>query len=191
MLRALVIRLLIVATTFLGVTTVAFALIHLIPGDPITLIAGERGVSEERHAALMAQYGFDQPLSLQYIRYVGDVLQGDLGTSIKSKRPVLSEFLALFPATIELSFFAMLIAVVIGIPVGVLAFQLGVGGASVDPASSGTLIPRALAFSAGTFLCVSLSDLLPELQFHQHDRFKLSAALLLGLGLAFLLGHPM
>ncbi len=121
MLRAIVIRLLIVATTFLGVTTLAFALIHLIPGDPITLIAGERGVSEERHAALMAQYGFDQPLSTQYVRYIGDVLQGDLGTSIKSKRPVLSEFFALFPATVELSFFAMLLAIAIGLPVGVLA----------------------------------------------------------------------
>jgi len=121
MLRSTIIRLLIVATTFLGVTTLSFALIHLIPGDPITLVAGERGVSPERHAALMAQYGFDQPLSAQYLRYIGDVLQGDLGTSIKTKKPVLTEFFNLFPATIELSVFAMLLAIVIGIPVGVLA----------------------------------------------------------------------
>lgn len=121
MLRAIAIRLLIVATTFLGVTTLAFALIHMIPSDPIMLIAGERGLSPERHAALMAQYGFDQPLLVQYARYILDVLQGDLGISIKSKRPVLDEFLALFPATVELSFFAMLLAVAIGIPVGVLA----------------------------------------------------------------------
>ena len=121
MLRTVVIRLLIVATTFLGVTTLAFALIHAIPGDPIQLIAGERGVDEARHAELMAQYGYDQPLIVQYFRYIGDVLQGDLGNSIKTKKPVLEEFFNLFPATLELSVFAMILAVTIGIPIGVLA----------------------------------------------------------------------
>lgn len=121
MLRTIIIRLLIVGTTFLGVTTLAFGLIHSIPGDPITLIAGERGVSPERHAELMAQYGYDKSLIEQYFLYIGNVVQGDLGQSIRTKRPVIEEFFNLFPATIELSAFAMLLAVVIGIPVGVLA----------------------------------------------------------------------
>jgi dipeptide transport system permease protein len=107
--------------TFLGVTLIAFALIHLIPGDPIMLMAGERGISAERHAQLLAAYGFDQPLWQQYLVYIGQVLRGNLGTSIISRQPVLHEFLTLFPATIELSLCAMLFAVVIGIPVGILA----------------------------------------------------------------------
>lgn len=68
------------------------------------------------------------------------------------------------------------------VPLGVALFYLGVGG---DGGLGPGVISGALAFSAGTFLCISLSDLLPELQFHQHDRFKLSAALLLGLALAW------
>lgn len=107
--------------TFLGVTLIAFALIHLIPGDPIMLMAGERGISAERHAQLLAAYGFDQPLWQQYLVYIGQVLRGNLGTSIISRQPVLHEFLTLFPATIELSLCAMLFAVVIGIPAGILA----------------------------------------------------------------------
>ena len=81
----------------------AFALIRLIPGDPIQLLAGERGLDPERHARLMAEYGLDKPLWEQYLIYLGGVVQGDLGKSIVTKRPVLGEFVALFPATVELS----------------------------------------------------------------------------------------
>jgi zinc and cadmium transporter len=67
------------------------------------------------------------------------------------------------------------------IPAGVIVFSLGMGG--IGPSSSAAWTAGALAFSAGTFLCIALSDLLPELQFHSHDRFKLSAALLGGFAL--------
>jgi dipeptide transport system permease protein len=87
----------------------------------VTLLAGERGVTPERHAQLMVQFGFDKPAWQQYFYYIGDVLQGDLGKSIVTKKPVLSEFLTLFPATIELSLCAMLFAVIIGLPVGIVA----------------------------------------------------------------------
>ncbi|TCO82009.1 dipeptide transport system permease protein [Plasticicumulans lactativorans] len=107
--------------TFIGVTLIAFALIHLIPGDPIELLAGERGIDPARHAQLMREMGFDQPLWQQYLNYIGAALQGDLGRSIKTREPVLTEFFTLFPATIELSLCAMLFAVVIGLPVGILA----------------------------------------------------------------------
>ncbi|MEZ5582696.1 MAG: hypothetical protein R3F37_07940 [Candidatus Competibacteraceae bacterium] len=107
--------------TFIGVTLIAFALIHLIPGDPIELMAGERGIDPARHALLRAELGLDQPLWQQYFGYIFNILQGDLGTSFITCAPVLHEFLTLFPATIELSFFAMLFAVTIDLPVGIIA----------------------------------------------------------------------
>jgi zinc and cadmium transporter len=79
----------------------------------------------------------------------------------------------------------------LAIPVGVLLFHFGLMSEAADPnaAARQLWVAYALAFSAGTFLCISLSDLLPELQFHQHDRVKLSAALLLGLALAYAAGR--
>ncbi len=121
MLQTLVRRAVIILTTFIGVTLLAFALIRLIPGDPVLLLAGERGLDEERYAELQAQFGYDRPILEQYAIYISGVVQGDLGVSIKTKRPVLEEFFSLFPATLELSFFAMVFAIVLGIPAGVFA----------------------------------------------------------------------
>ena len=121
MLRFLITRVALIIPTFIGVTLLAFAMIRLVPGDPIQLLAGERGISAERHEQLKIQYGLDKPLMVQYAIYIGNVLQGDLGRSISTREPVLREFLALFPATIELSFCAMLFAVVLGLPAGILA----------------------------------------------------------------------
>lgn len=121
MLRFLLARLGVLVPTFLGVTLVAFLFIRLLPGDPIELMAGERGVDPARHAQLMRDLGFDRPLPVQYGAFLGDVLQGDLGNSIVTRRPVLEEFLTLFPATVELSLCAILFAVLIGLPVGMLA----------------------------------------------------------------------
>jgi len=114
-------RLSLVIPTFLGITLLTFTLIHMIPGDPIEVMAGERGVSAERHAMLSAELGFDQPLYIQYFRYVSGVLQGDLGNSLVTRTPVLDEFLALFPATVELSVCAALFAILIGLPAGIIA----------------------------------------------------------------------
>ena len=114
-------RIAMIIPTFIGVTLLTFALIHLIPGDPVVLIAGERGISPERHAVLRAELGLDKPILVQYGRYVWDVLHGDLGKSIVTKQPVFKEFITLFPATVELSFFALIFAVVFGIPAGVIA----------------------------------------------------------------------
>lgn len=121
MIRFLAGRLALLIPTFLGVTLAAFTFIRLLPGDPILLLAGERGVSDERYAALRAQYGFDRPLVVQYLDFLGQVLQGDLGVSAVTRTPVMGEFLARFPATIELSLLAILIAVAIGLPAGVIA----------------------------------------------------------------------
>jgi dipeptide transport system permease protein len=114
-------RLGLVIPTFLGITILAFGLIRMAPGDPIELMAGERGITPERHARLRAEMGFDRSLPVQYADYVGRALQGDLGKSIVTRESVLTEFLTLFPATVELALAAMLVALIIGLPAGILA----------------------------------------------------------------------
>jgi dipeptide transport system permease protein len=121
MLRFLLARIGLLIPTFIGVSIIAFAFIRLLPGDPIILMAGERGMSEERYLELQALYGYDQPIVVQYLHYLWGILQGDLGQSIVTKRPVVQEFFTLFPATIELSFCAIVFAVLLGLPAGVWA----------------------------------------------------------------------
>ncbi len=121
MLRFFLGRLAVLIPTFLGVSIIAFSFIRLLPGDPVALLSGERVMSPERHAEIMHQLGFDRPLPIQYLDYIGGVLTGDFGTSIVTKRPILDQFFSLFPATLELSFCAIVIAVVIGIPAGIFA----------------------------------------------------------------------
>ena len=107
--------------TLLGVTLVAFALIRLIPGDPIEIMVGERRLDAAAHAALMQQLGLDQPLPAQYLRYLGALLQGDLGKSLVTREPVAAEFAVLFPATLELAGAALLLALCVGLPLGMAA----------------------------------------------------------------------
>ena len=137
MLRYLFAKLLTFLPTFLGVTLISFSFIRVLPGDPIIVMAGERGVTEKRYQELMAQFGFDRPLWEQYFDYLWGVLQGDLGESFVTKKPVWDEFFALFPATLELSLCAMVFAVLIGIPAGVIA-----------AVNRGKLFDRALMSSA-------------------------------------------
>ncbi|WP_194095566.1 ABC transporter permease subunit [Marivivens aquimaris] len=121
MLKYLASRLLTFVPTFIGVTLISFAFIRVLPGDPIIVMAGERGMSEERYAELTTQYGFDRPMLAQFWDYLTGVLQGDLGTSFVTKKPVWDEFFTLFPATLELSLCAMIFAILIGLPAGVIA----------------------------------------------------------------------
>ncbi|MDH1088630.1 dipeptide ABC transporter permease DppB [Pantoea brenneri] len=121
MLQFILRRLGLVIPTFIGITLLTFAFVHMIPGDPVLIMAGERGISPERHAQLMALLGLDQPLWKQYLNYINGVLHGDLGISLKSRIPVWDEFVPRFKATLELGVCAMLFAVAIGIPVGVMA----------------------------------------------------------------------
>ena len=121
MLRFILGRLAVLIPTFLGVSIIAFTFIRILPGDPIMLMSGERVMSEERYLELTRQLGFDRPLWAQYLDFLGGVLTGDLGNSIVTRRPVLSEFFSLFPATLELSLCAIFIAVVLGVPLGIVA----------------------------------------------------------------------
>ncbi|MBL8688994.1 MAG: ABC transporter permease subunit [Rhodospirillaceae bacterium] len=121
MLRFILTRASLVVPTFLGIMLLSFVLIRLVPGDPIEVRMGERGITPERHAQLLHQFGLDRPLWQQFASYVGQVAQGDLGVSIITKSPVIKEFAALFPATLELGLSAILFAIVFGLPAGIVA----------------------------------------------------------------------
>jgi len=114
-------RVALIIPTFVGVTLLAFALIHLVPGDPIEVRYGERGIAPERLAELRHEAGLDRPLWQQFVRYEVQVASGDLGTSVSTHESVWREFTRLFPATVELSVCAILFALVLGLPLGVLA----------------------------------------------------------------------
>ncbi len=107
--------------TLLGVSFLAFVLIRLVPGDPVLVLLGERGGSPEVVAELQEKLGLDQPAWKQYFIFIGNAIQGDLGTSIITKRPVWEEFIDRFPATLELGMLGLLFAIVLGIPMGIIA----------------------------------------------------------------------
>lgn len=121
MIRFVLIKIGLIIPALVGMVMLSFALIHLIPGDPVEIRYGERGLSAEDHARLLHDMGLDRPLWQQLAGYLGNVARGDLGVSTATHRPILEEFSTFFPATVELVFCAMLLAVVIGIPCGVAA----------------------------------------------------------------------
>jgi peptide/nickel transport system permease protein len=113
-------RLLALIPILIGVAIIVFLIVHLIPGDPAQTMLGERA-SDEALAKLREDMGLNDPLPVQFWRYVKDLLRGDLGRSIMSNNPVSEELSQRFPATLELSFFAMVFAVFVGVPAGIFA----------------------------------------------------------------------
>ena len=107
--------------TFVALMFVTFVVIRLVPGDPVEVRTGERGISPERLEQFRHELGLDQPVWKQFLDYVWRLLHGDFGTSVVTNERVLNEFLALFPATLELAAFALTFAVVVGVPAGVIA----------------------------------------------------------------------
>lgn len=120
MARFIVRRLLQLIPTLLGLSVLLFVWLRALPGGPETALLGERGTPEAR-AAIRNQLGLDEPIPVQYGRYLRQLLQFDFGTSTQTRRPVLEEFLVRFPGTLELAVVAMVIAVAAGIPLGYLA----------------------------------------------------------------------
>jgi dipeptide transport system permease protein len=114
-------RLALTIPTFVALMFVTFVAIRMVPGDPVEVRVGERGISAERLAMFRHELGLDQPVWQQFLSYSKQLLHGDFGTSLSTNQKVLTEFAALFPATLELSAAAMLLAVCIGIPAGTLA----------------------------------------------------------------------
>jgi peptide/nickel transport system permease protein len=120
MLRFVVRRLLLLVPILLGLSILVFGWIHLLPGSPADALLGERGTPADV-ARIRHQYGLDKPLYVQYWRYLDTTVHGNLGTSIASTRTVTYEIRHRFPATVELALAAILLAVVIGVPLGFLA----------------------------------------------------------------------
>ena len=121
MLRFLLKRLALTIPTFVALMFVTFVAIRMVPGDPVEVRTGERGISPERLAQFRHELGLDQPVWKQFTDYAWGLLHGDFGTSVVTNERVLTEFMQLFPATLELAFFGMVFAILIGIPAGVIA----------------------------------------------------------------------
>ncbi len=107
--------------TFIGVSIVSFSLIRLVPGDPVLTMLGERGANPAAYNEIKESLGLDKPLIVQYFRFIGNAFKGDLGNSIVTNVPVLDEFFARFPATLELGLTGLLWAVLLGVPMGIIA----------------------------------------------------------------------
>ncbi len=113
-------RFLTIVPVLLGVSLIVFSFTHLIPGDPAVAMLGERA-TPQRVTEVRAQLGLDRPLYTQYFIYVGKILHGDLGASILRGDSVLRDLVRRFPATVELATSAILIAIVVGVPMGIIA----------------------------------------------------------------------
>ena len=121
MLPYIIRRLVAVALLIVGISLVTFTLVRMVPGDPVALYYGGMPVSADVEEALRRQWGLDQPLPVQYLRYLGGVLRGNLGVSLASGRPIMDDLIRRFPATVELTLAGVFLALVAGIPLGVLA----------------------------------------------------------------------
>ncbi|MBX5437812.1 MAG: ABC transporter permease [Alicyclobacillaceae bacterium] len=113
-------RLLMLVFVLFGVTAATFLMSHVIPGNPAQVMAGPHA-SPETVEAIRHQLGLDRPLLVQYLQYMNGLLHGDLGTSIRTQQPVAHDLANFFPATLELVLYSFLIAIVLGIPLGVIA----------------------------------------------------------------------
>ena len=106
--------------TLLGLTLIVFTVSHIIPADPARVIAGENA-SAAQVEALRVRFGLDLPLPQQFVRYVSDVLSGNLGMSLYTQRPVIEDLVARLPATFELALAAIILSVLLGVPLGVVS----------------------------------------------------------------------
>ena len=108
------------AMTFLGLTAITFVIGRIMPADPVLAIVGDRA-PQDVYDAVYRELGLDRPIPVQYLRYLGQLFQGDLGVSIMTAQPVMDDILRFFPATLELATVATFLGVFAGIPLGVLA----------------------------------------------------------------------
>lgn len=120
MLKYIINRLLQTIIVILGVTFIVFMIMKLVPGDPALLLAGE-GATEEALEVVREDLGLNKSLPAQYFSYVTDIAQGDLGTSYRTKRPVVDEVMARLPITIELAVISMVISIVLGMIAGIIS----------------------------------------------------------------------
>jgi peptide/nickel transport system permease protein len=120
MLKYIVRRLLLMIPILFGLSILAFMFVHALPGGPEDALLGERGTPEQERQ-IREDLGLDQPLTVQYVRYMKNLLSGDLGTSSRTRRPISEELAQRMPATFELAMSAMIVAIAAGVPLGMLA----------------------------------------------------------------------
>lgn len=121
-LRRSLVQLMYLVIVLLGVSLIVFSFLHLAPGDPVELMMGQAGnVSQEEMERLRQQHGLDQPLPVQFARFVADVARGDLGVSLQHKRPVHEVILERLPATLELTAVALALALGVALPLSIVA----------------------------------------------------------------------
>jgi peptide/nickel transport system permease protein len=150
MLRFVIRRLLLLFPILVGLSILVFLWVRALPASPAVSLLGERATPESV-ARIERQYGLDKPIYVQYWRYVSTVAEGDLGTTIRSRRPVTDELKERFPATIELTFAALIFATVFGIPLGFVAAKRY--GTWVDHAS---LVASLIGISIPVFFLAIL-----------------------------------
>lgn len=122
MLRYALKRLLLTIPVLFGVLLLTFSMLHLIPGDPVrAMFIDAGGASEEQIQQIRELLGLNDPLPVQFARYLGDVLQGDLGRSILTNQPVASQLIRTFPSTLQLTLAGMGVAIVLGFALGIIA----------------------------------------------------------------------
>ncbi len=119
-LEIIISRLLWFVPTLVGLVVIVFAISHVIPTDPVRVLAGENATIEQIEA-LRVKFGYDKPLHIQLLNYFLDLLRGNMGKSLYSQRPIVEDLFSRLPATLELTLAAVLVAVAVGIPLGVLS----------------------------------------------------------------------
>lgn len=113
-------RLVLTIPILVGVSIIAFVFVRALPGDPADALLGERGTEADRER-IREELGLNEPIHVQYLRYMENLVGGDLGTSVRTRRPVTEELGQRFPATFELSMAAMAFAIIVGLPLGFIA----------------------------------------------------------------------
>jgi ABC-type dipeptide/oligopeptide/nickel transport system permease component len=134
MLNALASKIVQTVVVLIMVSIVVFLLVRLTPGDPVDIFIGESNVSDEQRAVLIKQYGLDQPLHMQFVAFASNALQGDLGSSITQRQPVMALIAPAFLATVELSVAGLILSIIVGVP---LAFAAAIHrGKFIDSVAS-------------------------------------------------------
>jgi peptide/nickel transport system permease protein len=174
-------RLLLLIPTLLGVSALTFLLIHLIPGDLVTILLGiTAGQNEQTRQTLIQALHLDRPLTVQYLLWLGDVLRGELGHSLVSGFAVRDELVRSYPVTLQLALMAMAIALAVGIPLGILAATRA--GRALDASTRvfSLLFISAPAFFIGTVVIIAGARYVPWLPTLGHVPFTESPARSLG-----------